>query len=185
VPLANQLQALSGERYRAHFFAGEGDGAYTSVFLHLHFGSARLLFTGDAHCEYEELLIGSFSEEDDFRADVLKVTHHGSSSGTAKRFIDAVRPALAIASTADDDGHRLEADTLERLGGRAGRRRVFETVVDGDIILRTDGRPYGGGVLYEVDFESPGALADAAKAEVFSLKAVNKKRTRSAHRACN
>lgn len=185
IPLANQLKTLSEKRYRAHFFAGVGDGAYTSVFLHLHYGGARLLFTGDAQCEYEGQLLDSFSKEDDFRADVLKVTHHGSSSGTGRRLVDAVRPGIAVASTADDEGHRLEADTLQRLGGRSGRRFVRETVVDGDIILRTDGQPYGGGILYQVEFEKPGALAGATKAEVLSLKAMDKKRSRSAHRACN
>ena len=185
IPLANQLQALRGKQYRAHFFAGQGEGAYTSVFLHLHYGSARLLFTGDAHCEYENELLQSFSNEDDFRADVLKITHHGSSSGTGKRLVEAVRPAISIASTAGDEGHRLEADTLERLGGRSGRRRVYETVVDGDIVLRTDGKPYAGGVLFEVELDSPGVLAGAAEVGVMSLGDVNKKRTRRRRRACS
>ncbi len=73
------------------------------------------------------------------------MTHHGSSSGTARVIVDAVRPGIAVASTAPDGGHRLEMDTLARLGGP---RAVFETLVDGDIILRADGRGYGGGILY-------------------------------------
>jgi competence protein ComEC len=136
----------------AHFFCGSGAGAYTSLFMQLRFGASRLLFTGDAHCDYEVELLDAFGPED-FRADMLKVTHHGSSSGTAQRVLEAIKPAFAIASTADEGGHRLEADTLERLLGPQGRRRVFETLVDGDITVRTDGVPYGGGTLYRVELD--------------------------------
>ena len=100
----------------AHLFAGSGDGAYTSLFLHLRFRDARLLFTGDAHCRYEKKLLDAFGEEDS-RADVLKVTHHGSSTGTAKKVVKEVKQGISIASTADDGGHRLGKDTLKRLGG--------------------------------------------------------------------
>lgn len=135
----------------AHLFAGSGEGFYTSVFVQIRYHDARILFTGDAHCEYEIELLQAFGEQD-FRADVLKVTHHGSSSGTATSVVNAIRPGIAIVSTGDDSGHRLEQDTLDRLGGHSGPpgpgarsiRSVFETVVDGDIILRTDGRPYIG-----------------------------------------
>lgn len=160
----------------AHLFVGSGDGFYTSLFAHIRYRDAQLLFTGDAHCGYETELLNVFGEED-FRTNVLKVTHHGSSSGTAKRVLKKVRPGIAIASTGDEQGHRLEQDTLARLGGRPGPRRVFETVVDGDVILRTDGRPYGGGVLYQVEFESPGRFAEELGGEILSLQAVNLTRT--------
>lgn len=168
----------------AHLFAGSGDGAYTSVFLHLHFGAARLLFTGDSHCLYELNLVGRFGEND-FRSDVLKVTHHGSSSGTAQGLVDAVKPGIVVASTAQDDGHRLERDTLERLGGRPGPRAVFETQIDGDIILRTDGKAQGGGILYEVEFEKPGRFAEATGATIRPLADVDKARTIGKHPECN
>ncbi len=74
--------------------------------------------------------------EEAFRADELKVTHHGASSGTANWLVCAVKPGIAIASTAKDDGHRLEEDVLDRLGDRPGPRKVLETFVDGDISSR-------------------------------------------------
>jgi competence protein ComEC len=149
--------------------------------MQLRFGAARLLFTGDSHCPYELGLLAQFGAED-FRADLLKITHHGSSSGTAQRMLDAARPALAIASTANEGGHRLEADTLEGVLGPGEKRRVFETVVDGDLVVRTDGNPYEGGVLYEVELESPGAFADALGAEVIPADQIQ--RQRSAEPGC-
>ncbi len=142
----------------AHLFVGSGEGPYTSLFVHVRYRDARLLFTGDAFRGYEIELLNAVGQED-FQSNVLKVTHHGSSSGTASEVIEKIRPGIAIASTGDDAGHRLEQDTLDRLGGRQGPRKVFETLVDGDIILRTDGRPFGGGVLYQAEFESPGRFA--------------------------
>ena len=74
--------------------------------------------------------------EEAFRADVLKVTHYGAISGTANWLVCTVKPGIAIASTAKDDGHRLEEDVLDRLGDRPGPRKVLETFVDGDISSR-------------------------------------------------
>lgn len=157
-----------GDDIEAHLFAGSGAGVYTSIFLQLRFRKARLLFTGDAYCPYEKDLLAEFGEEH-FHADVLKVTHHGSSGGTATLVVDVAGPGVVIASDADDTGHILEADTLDRLGGRPGPRKIFETVLDGDIILRTDGKKYGSkGILYHVECESPGLFADDMKASILT-----------------
>ena len=171
-------EVVIADNLKAHLFAGSGEGKYTSVFVHLRYGDASLLFTGDAYCRYELELLQHYGEED-FRADLLKVTHHGSSGGTAKKLVAAVKPGIAIASTADDEGHFLEADTLGRLGGRPGPRAIFETLVDGDIILRTDGKPYGNGILYQVEFESPGLFASDLGATTRPLSYVDGRRSSS------
>ena len=58
-----------------------------------------------------------------------------------------------------DNALSSDRDTLERLGGplRGPRapRRVFETLIDGDIILRTDRNLYRGGLLYQMDSSLP------------------------------
>lgn len=160
----------------AHLFSGSGAGPYTSLFMQLRYRSARLLFTGDAECAYELHLLEDFGATD-FRADVLKITHHGSSSGTAASVVDAVKPALAIASTADDDGHRLEQDTLERVRGPGGKRRVFETLVDGDIVLRTDGEPYLSGILYQVELVKPPQFAQQLDVHVIPAAQIQRQRS--------
>ncbi len=55
-----------------------------------------------------------------------------------------------------EEDFRADVLTLTRLGGRPGPRVVYETLVDGDIILQTDGGDYRGGILYQVEF-GPGA----------------------------
>jgi len=91
---------------------------------------------------------------------------------------------MAIASTSEDDGHRLEQDALDRLGGLGQPRRVFETLVDGDIVVRTDGRGYGDGMLYEVEFDPPGRFAGDLGAPVRPLSVVNQSRTSTNDTQC-
>jgi len=140
--------------------------------MQLKYHEARILFTGDAESSYETRLINRFGAPV-FESDVLKVTHHGSSSGTGTHFVSTVAPGVAIASTGDDGGHRLEADTLERLGGRPGPRRVYETIVDGDIIIRTDGQSYNDGILYEATFNDPGQFAPTLDEVTVDLNTAN------------
>jgi competence protein ComEC len=173
-------EAAIADGVAAHLFAGSGAGPYTSIFMQLRFHSARLLFTGDSHCAYEVELLETFGEAD-LRADMLKVTHHGSSSGTAGRVLTAVKPAFAIASTADEGGHRLEQDTLDRLLGAGKKRQVFETLVDGDITVRTDGEPYRGGILYRVEFVSPAEFANELATKVMPADQIQRTRGNDPH----
>ncbi len=175
-----------GNGVRARLFAGKPVSAgYTSIFLNLHFGDARLLFTGDVKCGYEIKLLKQRAGAE-FRADVLKVTHHGASSGTANRLVCAVKPGIAFASTAADGGHRLEGDVLGRLGGRPGPRKVLETFVDGDIIIKTHGRSLNGRVLYHVDRKRPGQFAKKLGAQTSLLRNVVRGRTKhtNCEKAC-
>ncbi len=184
VPLEDsQRVVVIDDDITAHLFAGAGDGAYTSSWVHIRYHDARLLFTGDVHCPYEKRLLGLFGDYD-FGSQLLKITHHGSSSGTSRAFLRQVRPGLSIASTANDDGHRLERDTLDRVGGLGQPRRVFETHVDGDIVVLTDGQPFGDGLLFDVDFETPGRFAADLGASVLPLATVDAARTSSANPGC-
>jgi beta-lactamase superfamily II metal-dependent hydrolase len=144
----------------AHLFNGSGKSAYSSLFLHLRFGSAQLLFTGDARCSYESKLVKKYGAPD-VRADVLKVTHHGASDGTAANVLADIKPSIAIASTTAEKHHRLEQDTLDRLRDTTPgtQRQILETALVGDIIIETDGRPFDDGILYRVDSQAPGILA--------------------------
>lgn len=145
------------------FRAAKGaDPKYWSVFLLLTYGKARFLFTGDAAKSYEETLLPRIESVAD-RIEVLKITHHGSSSGTSPHLVGRLRPSIAVASSDRDPDHRLEDDVRERLHAA----RVFSTYETwredgraepprrGDLVLRTDGkrRKIRGvaGILFEVE----------------------------------
>ena len=173
-----------GGGVRARMFAGDPvSRGYTSIFLNLRFRSAQLLFTGDVECGYELDLLER-RKAADFKADVLKLTHHGNSNGTSKRLLCAVKPGIAIASTGADSGHSLEVDVLDRLGD-SGQRRIFETQLKGDIILQTDGKQLDGGVLYRVAFKKKGMFEEATVRTAAAVENDREKRTSPGkHKKC-
>lgn len=84
-----------------------------SVVIKLTYGETSFLFTGDA----EQLIEDSLTDID---VDVLKVSHHGSSSGTSMQFLNEVTPKYAVISVAskNDYGHphKETIDNLRKIG---------------------------------------------------------------------
>ena len=78
---------------------------------------------------------GGFDRSPGMRADVLKLDHHGSCDGIASRYLDLVRPSLAIASldAMNDYGH-MHVQAKELLL----RRQVdwYRTDQNGTVTLR-------------------------------------------------
>lgn len=70
------------------------------------------LFTGDASSAVEESLIQDF----DVQADVLKLGHHGSKTSSCKKFLEQVRPFLALISSGRNNSYgHPHAEVLQRL----------------------------------------------------------------------
>lgn len=108
-----------------------------SIVLRVESGGRRILLTGDIEAEAEIVL-----SDRDLRADVLKVAHHGSKSSTRPRFLDAVRPRLAVISCGRRNlfGHP-HPSVLAELAER--RIRTWRTDRSGsvDLVIR-EGRLY-------------------------------------------
>src|SRR5206468_3479212 len=103
------FRLASGVNAKFFTFPHAADGPeYKSVMMAVKFRHARFLFTGDVHDDYEKHLIQTNAA--DLPAHMLKITHHGSSSGTCQEFVDFVQPGIAVASSTSDPSHRLEAD---------------------------------------------------------------------------
>ena len=64
----------------------------TSIFAKLSYGEIDFLFTGDASARTEDLLLA-----DDIRAEVLKISHHGSKFSTSQKFLQSVAQTIASA----------------------------------------------------------------------------------------
>lgn len=107
-----------------------------SLVLKLTFGTVTFLFTGDASAVVEEQLLDMGL---DLSADVLKVSHHGSSTATTEPFLRAVAPDLAIISCGTGNNHGHPAETV--LGRLAAYEvDVLRTDLHGTVILETDGK---------------------------------------------
>jgi competence protein ComEC len=109
-----------------------------SLVLRLHYGDRTLLLPGDAEKAVERALLRE-SPEDELRADVLKVGHHGSKNSTTLDFLTAVRPSVAIISAGENNpyGHP-SPEAIERLAGAGAR--ILRTDRDGAIHIVTDGK---------------------------------------------
>lgn len=107
-----------------------------SAVLKVNYKDTSFLFTGDAEKLSEREIIQKGS---DLKADVLKLGHHGSSSSSSKEFLDKVSPKYAIISCAknNDYGHPHK-ETITEMNKR--NIKVFRTDMDGDIILKSDGK---------------------------------------------
>jgi competence protein ComEC len=82
----------------------------TSIITRLTYSSTSFLFTGDAHKLVERRLLSrakQWPKKMILDSNILKVGHHGSKTSTAKEFLEAVLPKIAIISVGRDNryGH--------------------------------------------------------------------------------
>ena len=112
------------------------DDNNNSLVLRLAYGRVSFLLTGDLGLEGEAYLLRQ--EDLPLQSTVLKVSHHGAKEGTTARFLEAVRPQLAVISAGRGNrfGHP-SAEVLQRLG-EAGVQ-VWQTDECGDVEVVTDG----------------------------------------------
>jgi len=121
-------------------FLAPGGDAYGdindySAVIKITFKQTSFLLCGDAGIasENEMLMLNT-----DLQTDVIKVAHHGSSTSTSIRFLERVRPELAIISVGRGNAFGLPSSEL------IGRLAAFNigflrTDVNGTIILISDG----------------------------------------------
>jgi competence protein ComEC len=108
-----------------------------SIVVRVTFGNKRFLFTGDAEEESWKEMIAT--EKDKLRADVLKAAHHGSSNGTTKEILDAVRPSIYTISCEMENGYHHPHPSVVRLLQRDKGIQVFRTDLQGTITAVCDG----------------------------------------------
>ncbi|SCG74117.1 competence protein ComEC [Micromonospora siamensis] len=137
--------ALPGQRYRAGavelavlgppyaLHGTRSDPNNNSIVLRATVAGVSILLPGDAETEEQQALLER-SPPGTFRADVLKVAHHGSSYQDPA-FLDAVRPAVALVQVGVGNmyGHP-SPEILDRLA--RGGVRVLRTDLDGDVAVR-------------------------------------------------
>jgi len=127
---------------RAEFFVLAPDNAKStsdlnecSIVLRMQFGDIAFLFTGDAGTRSEsEQLKHDFN----FKADVLKVGHHGSRTSSTQKYLDVVSPAYAVIMCGEGNtyGHP-HSEAMARLTGMGAK--IYRTDENGTIIFETDG----------------------------------------------
>lgn len=88
-----------------------------SLVLLVQFGSTRFLFTGDMEKAAEHDMLEHWNNDEGFKADVLKVGHHGSVTSTGYRFLRAVDPDHAVIQVGSGNQYQHpNQETLDILG---------------------------------------------------------------------
>ncbi|MDD1682728.1 MAG: lamin tail domain-containing protein [Methanoregula sp.] len=116
-----------------------GDDLNTnSIVLRISYGTINLLYTGDATTPAEDVMEKTGYPLD---AQVLKISHHGSSDSSSAAFLSRVRPELAVISLSADNPyghpHRETLDRLEDAGPV-----LYRTDRNGTILVMSDGATF-------------------------------------------
>lgn len=104
-----------------------------SIVLRVTYGQRAFLFCADAGNRIERQLV---SEGTLLKADVMKVSHHGSDSGTLMQFVLAVSPEYAVISGNARYDNPDDETVLKLLYGGA---HLLHTLQNGHIVFTTDG----------------------------------------------
>jgi competence protein ComEC len=115
-----------------------------SIVVRLTFGSKRFLFAGDAEISDsgKESAWGQMiaTEKNDLGADLLKAAHHGSSNGTTREVLDAVKPAIVTISCATgNDYHHPHPTVMRMLEEFRNQITFYRTDLEGTITVVCDG----------------------------------------------
>lgn len=108
-----------------------------SIVLRVEYGATSVMFTGDAEEISENIILDTFRASE-LKSDILKVGHHGSSTSSTARFLQAVSPEYAVISCGknNDYGHP-HAVTLRKL--RDIGASVLRTDEIGTVTFVSDG----------------------------------------------
>ena len=111
----------------------------TSLVLMLHYGSFKMLLTGDAEVPVEDALQQKYGTA--LQADVLKVGHHGSKTSSYWPFISKVKPKYALISCGDfsiyKHPNKNVVGSLTHLGAK-----MLTTHDHGTLTVTTDGKSF-------------------------------------------
>lgn len=120
-----------------------------SIIAELIYNDVKVLFTGDMEKDSERDLMNRFT-----KADVLKLSHHGSKYTSSTTFLNIVKPEIVIitAGLVNQYNHP-HYDALERVFNVGAT--AYGTFKDGTIVMSTDGKSYN------FDAKTPLTLRDA------------------------
>jgi len=107
-----------------------------SLVLRIFWKKISFLLTGDIEKKGEERIMLNSSE-----CQILKVSHHGSNSGTSREFLQKIKPEVAVISVGNKNpyGHP-SVYTIERLNIFSGA--VYRTDYCGAVTVISDGNGY-------------------------------------------
>lgn len=104
----------------------------SSIILKLTYGNIDYIFSGDASSDIQEDAFNKLNLD----AEVLKVSHHGSSTGTSQELINSITPEVAVISVGKNNHfHHPSKSVVDMLSSL----KILRTDQQGTITISTDG----------------------------------------------
>ncbi len=161
-----------------------------SLLLRLDYGRARILLTGDLNSRSQRPLLEDYSgERQEFECDVAKACHHGSDD-VSYEFLAAMRPAVTVISSGDNEGHDHPRPAVVAASATTGYLVIEDDEIITPLVYATEmarsvsfGRPIKLSIPFPAGAQDvAGALLDTTEVEYEETKAGDlapRKRTRS------
>ena len=107
-----------------------------SLVMKLYLKNLTMLFTGDIEEVAERELVKLYSNNE-LKADILKVAHHGSKTSSTIKFLKAVSPKIALIGVGENNkfGHP-NSEVIERL--KSLGTAIYRTDEMGEISIKTN-----------------------------------------------
>lgn len=121
----------------------------SSQIIKLKFMNKSFLFTADISSSVEYDYLKLYADELD--CDVLKVSHHGSTTATSQKFLDCVSPQYAVISVGVNEYGHPSQEVLNRL--KDIKSKTYRTDKDGDVLFLV-GKDYELTVLNKIFYIS-------------------------------
>ena len=111
-------------------YQGTNINNYSTVFK-ISYGQHSIIMTGDAENQIEKEIL---RVDEDIKATILKVGHHGSKTATTQEFLDAIKPKYALISCGQNNKfNHPSKEVLERLDKQ--KIEIFRTDELGTVTL--------------------------------------------------
>jgi competence protein ComEC len=111
------------------------DSNSASIVLRMSYGTVDFIFEGDAPASVEAQVMANPAFSLDI--EILKVSHHGSSSATSDAWLTATSPAIGVICVGTNSYGHPAAETLTRLSTH--NVQVYQTDLDATVVVTTNG----------------------------------------------
>ncbi len=109
-----------------------------SVLLRIDYGRSRILMTGDLNRNSQRSLLADYTgERQQFECDVAKACHHGSND-VSYEFLQAMRPAVTVISSGDNEGHDHPRPTIVAASATTGFLSIENDELVSPLIYATE-----------------------------------------------
>jgi beta-lactamase superfamily II metal-dependent hydrolase len=109
-----------------------------SLLLRLDYGRSRILLTGDLNRNSQRALLDDYTGNRlEFQCDVAKACHHGSDD-VSYEFLSAIRPAVTVISSGDNEGHDHPRPEIVAASATAGYLEIAADKILTPLVYSTE-----------------------------------------------